>query len=465
MLNATPASGSDAVSVVGGNKIEILLSENVDPCTINDGSVLFYMFETGRLRTGELRDFAELRQRVRLLRGRRHDGPDAAPIGRALVALAAFDLPTAIGVGGRDGAAPRKRKPRPGPSRSLIFRLEGAVETAPDGSFSFDSMAAGVYSLSVQSDQHPVYRADEVEIAKKEESQHDIVMEQGIALRGRVRSSRTQDPISGASLSFRLSDRERRSVKTDDEGKYEIKGLFPRDIGEVHISAASYSIGMFEDLEVIEKPSHRRSISNSTPAARVEGKVVDRDGEPVFNARVSMTPLLDGDFSDRQGARRVFRQTMTQNKRTTTDVDGVFKFDDLSGGLSFQVAVEHAEFKRHQSVEITIDPGEEVKEVELVLERGARIEVLVLDPDGVALPGARVRAERQRTEEERDERRAREREQKSRESEDEDSRRLRESRRRYEEFVRTGGRSSAAAGAIRGRTARRFFPVLMLDST
>jgi len=45
--NTTPENGSEAVAVIAGNKIEIVLSENVNPCSVNDSTVLFHMHETG----------------------------------------------------------------------------------------------------------------------------------------------------------------------------------------------------------------------------------------------------------------------------------------------------------------------------------------------------------------------------------------------------------------------------------
>ena len=43
----TPSNGASAVTVAGGNKVEIVLSENVNPCSINPNTVRFFMYETG----------------------------------------------------------------------------------------------------------------------------------------------------------------------------------------------------------------------------------------------------------------------------------------------------------------------------------------------------------------------------------------------------------------------------------
>jgi len=49
VLSTTPEDGSEAVTVSGTDRIEIVLSENVSPCSVNDSTVLFHMHETGDL--------------------------------------------------------------------------------------------------------------------------------------------------------------------------------------------------------------------------------------------------------------------------------------------------------------------------------------------------------------------------------------------------------------------------------
>ena len=47
VLSSSPADGDAAVSVVDGNRIEILMSENLNPCTVNENTVLVDIYETG----------------------------------------------------------------------------------------------------------------------------------------------------------------------------------------------------------------------------------------------------------------------------------------------------------------------------------------------------------------------------------------------------------------------------------
>ena len=47
VVATTPANGTQAVPVGPGNRIEVAISENIDPCTIDDTSVVLEMHETG----------------------------------------------------------------------------------------------------------------------------------------------------------------------------------------------------------------------------------------------------------------------------------------------------------------------------------------------------------------------------------------------------------------------------------
>lgn len=47
VLSMSPADGSDAVAVADGNVVELVISENLDPCTVGLASVLFEIHETG----------------------------------------------------------------------------------------------------------------------------------------------------------------------------------------------------------------------------------------------------------------------------------------------------------------------------------------------------------------------------------------------------------------------------------
>ena len=51
VTGASPANGSEAVKVEGGNKVVLTVSENIDPCTVNDMTVFFHIYQFGDIAT------------------------------------------------------------------------------------------------------------------------------------------------------------------------------------------------------------------------------------------------------------------------------------------------------------------------------------------------------------------------------------------------------------------------------
>jgi len=47
VLSSAPSDGDEAVAVVDGNRVVLTMSENIAPCTVNDATVLFHMYQFG----------------------------------------------------------------------------------------------------------------------------------------------------------------------------------------------------------------------------------------------------------------------------------------------------------------------------------------------------------------------------------------------------------------------------------
>ncbi len=47
VASASPANGDEAVAVTAGNQVVLTMSENLDPCTVNDANVLFHIYQLG----------------------------------------------------------------------------------------------------------------------------------------------------------------------------------------------------------------------------------------------------------------------------------------------------------------------------------------------------------------------------------------------------------------------------------
>ncbi len=291
----------------------------------------------------------------------------------------------------------RRRQERPHEPISL-YRASAAVETDQEGRFHFDSLEEKIYDLSVVADDLLPSRVENVDL-KQGTRQVEIVLESGVRLQGRVVSSLTHQPIAGAQLSLRRRD-QRRVFKTEQDGIYHISGLLPGVLGPLKVEAEGYSLKILEELELAGQPATQTLDIQLDPAAVVSGTVVDTKGEPVSEAWVHIRPVADEqEEQDGPGGEwdRGYRQRLRRAVKLSTQSDAIghFKLTDVDPGSAVQVFVEHPKFKMLRTVPFPVAAGEHIEGLKLLLERGGRLTVLALSPEGTPLPGRRRRRRRQ----------------------------------------------------------------------
>ncbi len=276
----------------------------------------------------------------------------------------------------------------PPPEPVSIFRLSTGAETDESGRFVIDTLPDGEYALSVETDRHPVSRVDPLVVEERVDV--DIQLEEGLTLRGTVVSGRDRAPLPGAELRFSFSRSERRYVTSGEDGSYEIAGFVTPVIEEVRASAPGHTASYYRDVEV----GSGELDFEVEVGARVAGQVVDASGNPIPRARVSLAPVIALEDDD-DDVRSAFRETMRRSDRETTNGEGRFVFEELAGGLSYNVSVEHSDYERLAAGEITVGSGDNIDDLKLVMRTGARVEVLVVAPDGFPVQRASVRIEHQ----------------------------------------------------------------------
>ena len=119
------------------------------------------------------------------------------------------------------------------------------------------------------------------------------------------------------------------------------------------------------------------------PAARVTGRVVDAEGEPVAGADVSLS---------KEGTRMVIGGSALPGApvgSAATDAEGRFTIDGLEAG-AMTLEVTARGFLPAQRAGIQVREGEEAAGIEVVLDRGAVVSGRVLDASGLAVDGARL---------------------------------------------------------------------------
>lgn len=245
--------------------------------------------------------------------------------------------------------------------------LGTSVLSGEGGRFSFDMLVPGTYRLAAS---HGHYaQSEELEVrlgSSRVRADLELVLRTGHRLTGRVRDGNDR-PISGAMVAF---DDGRRAY-TDDRGVFD--GGIRR--GPQHLVAHADGLAPTElDVVVRDEPVDVE-ITLGGARARLSGRVVGGNGEPLADARVTLR-TLDG---------------LSATRVAWTDEKGVYAFPDLPPG-SVEIEVDHPD--HGPVVERAELPGEESEaELDVALVPGWAIDVEVLEEStGRPLSGVRVDA-------------------------------------------------------------------------
>lgn len=261
--------------------------------------------------------------------------------------------------------------------------------TSVDGSFRIESVAPGKVSVSARGDRdwNSVSRVQvDVEDGQVARVRLGGSEEGRLIVTGTVRA---KSPVAGAQIVFlaqgeRVQDRDRyRTAKTDEAGRYEIRlaatGSYLAEVQAEGFARLRRSIlipdaaGMVVDFDL--------------PSARVSGRVLDPEGQPLAEVVVLIEP--EGKWSDAAEA--------GSEAFTSTDAEGRFAFEGVEAGeylISTDVDVAanpahnaYANATLHK-VQVAADAIRDGLELRLTM--GATLLVRVLAPDGQPAPGARV---------------------------------------------------------------------------
>ncbi|HAK93798.1 MAG TPA: hypothetical protein DCM87_01995 [Planctomycetes bacterium] len=317
---------------------------------------------------GEFRpEDAERRQAFeRMRRGRGQDGGNAAPA----------ETP---------GAAPR-------PEPVALFDVSAAVETDKAGRFSFDTLRAGQYSISVQADRYAPFRADGVEAGQPRELR--ITLEKGGTLAGRVVARGSGQPVPGAVIEARASRFDMRRARTDDDGAFALSGFHPGPIESLQVRAQGFTAAVLENVAIAPGEETHEELIELTPSASISGTIRSRSGEPVRNARIVASPVRE----DEQGGRMRpggFMRDAAQTAQGRSDAAGAFVLADAPTEKPLQIAISHPDYAAFRSESFTLSPGEQRGGLEYILSEGASLRVLVRDSAGVPVPQVNVSLRRE----------------------------------------------------------------------
>lgn len=270
-----------------------------------------------------------------------------------------------------------------------VMVLEGSSDAR--GAFEIANVSAGTFLLRATREGFAAFSKEGVEIAAGPGPTDfgTITLERGVSIEGRVTDSKGR-PVEGAEVTATPSISldalgtsgvtSQQPVETGADGSFRIGALkrgerydlFIRHTGHVPTTAPG-----------VEAPAEDVKIVLQT-ARTLSGRVVGPEREPVPGAEIAATEETKASFD---GAGYEFTST---RPLAVTDAEGRFVIADLEAGiLNLVVSARQYRTRRLEGFRM---PDEDVEDLEIVLDRGARLEGRVVDGEGEPVARARLEA-------------------------------------------------------------------------
>ncbi|HSF43650.1 MAG TPA: carboxypeptidase regulatory-like domain-containing protein, partial [Thermoanaerobaculia bacterium] len=270
-----------------------------------------------------------------------------------------------------------------------VVVLEGSSDA--QGAFEIPGVSAGTFTLRAMREGFAAFSKEGIEIAAAPAATDlgTITLEHGVAIEGRVTDSKGH-PIEGAQVTATPF------VPLGAVGSFDVTSQQPEETG----ADGSFRIGTLKrgeryDLSV----RHRGHVPTTAPgveapagdvrivlqtARTLSGRVVGPGREPVPGAEIAATEETKASF---EGSGYEFTST---RPLAVTDAEGRFSIADLEAGtLNLVVSARKYRTRRLEGFRM---PDEDVDSLEIVLDRGARLEGRVIDGEGEPVVRARLEA-------------------------------------------------------------------------
>lgn len=270
-----------------------------------------------------------------------------------------------------------------------VMILEGSSDAR--GAFEIPGVSAGTFTLRATREGFAAFSKEDVEIAAGPTPTDlgTLTLERGVAIEGRVNDSRGR-PIEGAQVTatpffpmgaigtFDVTSLQ--PVATGADGRFQI-GALKR--GERYDLSIRHTGHVPTTAPGVEAPAEDVKIVLQT-ARILSGRVVGPEREPVPGAEIAATEETKASF---EGAGY---ELISTRPLAVTDADGRFSIADLEAGtLNLVVSARKYRTRRLEGFRM---PDEDVDDLEIVLDRGARLEGRVVDGEGEPVVRARLEA-------------------------------------------------------------------------
>lgn len=303
----------------------------------------------------------------------------------------AITIPNGIAVSGRvtdrdgaplSGVAVTANEAASGP-RGMIVRNfvmvggpqqeEDVVRTGSDGTFTL-RVKEGTYDFAFKRDGFATKNVRGLTIAPNHAEPVNAALDPAVEITGRV--VRGGAGVDGVTISTFGEGGMGPSATTGPDGSFTLTGLTP---GEVRANLRKET-DFVQEMRSLTAPG--RDVVIELPAGtRVSGRVVDKA------TRKPVASFQAGVSNSRSGGGMMM--VMPPTLRAFTNDDGSFVLDHVPAGAVALVA--QAPGYAQARMNLTVEEGKPLSDIELELDPGTRLVGKVTGPDGSALAGAGVR--------------------------------------------------------------------------
>jgi len=207
---------------------------------------------------------------------------------------------------------------------------------------------------------------------------------------GRVVADESGEPIPGAKVQagqggipvaalarFGTVRNEIFEAVTDANGNYRLKRI-PRGKQSLYVHYPGYD-DYAADFEVRSTEPHEHEI-RLVRSATLEGQVVDNANNPIEGVDLYWIPV----------EAMLLRSALPREPHARTAADGTFQLRGFPVGRPFNVLARHPEYVGAEQDNLTVQPGEVLSGVQIMMSRGGRITGTIVDSSRQPLAGATV---------------------------------------------------------------------------
>lgn len=252
--------------------------------------------------------------------------------------------------------------------------------TGSDGTYAFNNMAVGQYTLTVAADGYGRLTMQQLNITEDDEVNQDLVLEVASAMGGKITSS-AGAPIEKAVV--KVYSIANRGTRTQTQTLTEVDGTFLVD----DIPDGEYSLRVEAD-GYKDEPWTRASAGDMnvaiqlSPKPKVRGRVVDAlTGKPLTTFTVNL----------RQGLANSDMSTKVQGTtKEVTDSEGRFEVDAPLPG-DYRVEAVAGGYAPSFSESFRIEEGQELPGITVNVDKGGSISGILVSSNGEPVSGAIVK--------------------------------------------------------------------------